>query len=125
MNVSKLRKTLMEYDFEILNAKSELALIEANVQKFARSKKRIARYTEWRIAEEKTKTYIQKLEKGLENTLNYLDLLLVEYGIKERKVFKSYYLKQMSIEEISQAENLEIEKVANIIERLKKDFEEE
>lgn len=125
MNVSKLRKTLMEYDFEILNAKSELALIEANVQKFARSKKRIARYTEWRIAEEKTKTYIQKLEKGLENTLNYLDLLLVEYGIKERKVFKSYYLKQMSIEEISQAENLEIEKVADIIERLKKDFEEE
>lgn len=125
MNVSKLRKTLMEYDFEILNAKSELALIEANVQKFARSKKRIARYTEWRIAEEKTKTYIQKLEKGLENTLNYLDLLLVEYGIKERKVFKSYYLKQMSIEEISQAENLEIEKAASIIERLKKDFEEE
>lgn len=125
MNVSKLRKTLMEYDLEILNAKSELALIEANVQKFARSKKRIARYTEWRIAEEKTKTYIQKLEKGLENTLNYLDLLLVEYGIKERKVFKSYYLKQMSIEEISQAENLEIEKVANTIERLKKDFEEE
>ena len=115
----------MEYDLEILNAKSELALIEANVQKFARSKKRIARYTEWRIAEEKTKTYIQKLEKGLENTLNYLDLLLVEYGIKERKVFKSYYLKQMSIEEISQAENLEIEKVANTIERLKKDFEEE
>lgn len=125
MNVSKLRKTLMEYDLEILNAKSELALIEANVQKFARSKKRIARYTEWRIAEEKTKTYIQKLEKGLENTLNYLDLLLVEYGIKERKIFKSYYLKQMSIEEISQAENLEIEKVANTIERLKKDFEEE
>lgn len=125
MNVSKLRKTLMEYDLEILNAKSELALIEANVQKFARSKKRIARYTEWRIAEEKTKTYIQKLEKGLENTLNYLDLLLVEYGIKERKVFKSYYLKQMSVEEISQAENLEIEKVANTIERLKKDFEEE
>lgn len=125
MKISKLRETLMEYDFEILNAKSELALIEANVQKYARSKKKIARYTEWRIAEEKTKTYIHKLEKGLENTLNYLELLLVEYGIKERKVFKSYYLKQMSIEEISQTENLGIEEVANIIERLEKDFKED
>lgn len=125
MKISKLRETLMKYDFEILNAKSELALIEANVQKYARSKKKIARYTEWRIAEEKTKTYIHKLEKGLENTLNYLELLLVEYGIKERKVFKSYYLKQMSIEEISQTENLGIEEVANIIERLEKDFKED
>lgn len=125
MKISKLRETLMEYDFEILNAKSELALIEANVQKYARSKKKIARYTEWRIAEEKTKTYIHKLERGLENTLNYLELLLVEYGIKERKVFKSYYLKQMSIEEISQTENLGIEEVANIIERLEKDFKED
>ncbi len=125
MKISKLRETLMEYDFEIMNAKSELALIEANVQKYARSKKRITRYTEWRIAEEKTKTYIHKLEKGLENTLNYLDLLLTEYGIKERKVFKSHYLKQMSIEEISQTENLGIEEVANIIERLEKDFKED
>lgn len=125
MKISKLRETLMEYDFEILNAKSELALIEANVQKYARSRKRITRYTEWRIAEEKTKTYIHKLEKGLENTLNYLELLLVEYGIKERKVFKSYYLKQMSIEEISQTENLGIEEVAEIIERLEKDFKED
>ncbi len=125
MKISKLRKTLMEYDFEILNAKSELALIEANVQKYARSKKKIARYTEWRIAEEKTKTYISKLEKGLENTLSYLNLLLAEYGIKERKIFKNYYLKQMSIEEISEKEKLEIEKVESIVSRLEEDFKEE
>lgn len=125
MKISKLRNTLMEYDFELLNAKSELTIIQAKVQKFARSKKKVARYTEWRVAEEKTKTYIHKLELGLDQTLEYLDLLLVEYGIKERKVFKSYYLKEMSIEEISQTENLEIEKVAEIIERLEKDFKEE
>lgn len=127
MKISKLRNTLLEYDFELLNAKSELALISAKVEKLGRSKSKakLRQYTEWRIAEEKTITYINKLTNGLNQTLEYLETLLEEYNITERKIFKDYYLKQMVAEEISQKENRDIEEVKQIIEKLEKDFTEE
>lgn len=122
--VENIIKNCLAYDLMLINAKSELEMINAKVKRFSNSTtlKNKQNYIYWCSEQSKQKDFIEELTKIKSDLLKNLNLIFAKYNKRYKDVFESYYIKGKSVEEVAEEIGYSEEAVENILAELERDL---
>lgn len=120
-----LRKVLMNIDFKILYAKEtrDLAKEEMELNNAISGKVALRKSTQAKITFELYEHYIERLETIRASLFVGVDKILDNYGVKEQKVWKLYFLENEKPEAISEKLGIELKKLNRVILTMSADLE--
>lgn len=122
--VSSLRKLLLNYELEETFCKSQIELCEIKQNKYrnGRSKWEKKQFILVSADLEKNNIMLKQIEKAKNDLSKNCDLILSNYNEDYRNIFSLFYIKEKTVEEISNKLKLPLNDIISIINRMNDDF---
>lgn len=120
-----LRKVLMNIDIKLLYAREtrDLAKEEMELNNARSGKVALRKSTQAKITFELYEHYIERLETIRASMYEGVEKILDTYGVKEKAVWKLYFLENESTEAISEKLGIELKKLNRVILTMQDDLE--
>lgn len=122
MSLSKsLRKLLYNLDLKIVEAKSVISQMEAELN--ASLNQNTKSFLIAKLTREKYIAYLKELENVKEKTEKEISDIVNKYDRSHQEIWMEYFIKQKTLEEIASSTHYSVRQVKRIISKQKDDLE--
>lgn len=122
MSLSKsLRKLLYNLDLKIVEAKSVISQMEAELN--ASLNQNTKSFLIAKLTREKYIAYLKELENVKEKTEKEISDIVNKYDRSHQEIWMEYFIKQKTLEEIANSTHYSVRQVKRIISKQKDDLE--